>query len=139
LKDGLDKWLFFFNNSKDLDAQKLPSQLQEPEYQEAAGVLEMLTQDEIERQRIYDREKARRDRLSYEKMMERTVNELEQSEKEKELANKEKELANKEKAKAEKEKQRAEKKSKQLEQKSKQLEQKLEAEKRMFLIDQIHF
>ncbi len=63
--------LYFLNNGIRLDPDQLPKTMRVPEVEEAVGVLKMLTQDEIERERYEAREKARRDALSWESAMER--------------------------------------------------------------------
>ncbi len=75
LSEPLDLWLYFLNNGMQLDPEDLPTVFQVPELDEAMGALRMLTQDEIERARYEDREKARRDALSWERAMERRLSE----------------------------------------------------------------
>lgn len=65
LADPLDAWLYFLNNASELDASHLPLSLQRPEIEEAVEVLEMLTQDEVQREHYEAREKARRDAASW--------------------------------------------------------------------------
>ena len=63
--------MYFLNNGEGLDPENLPAQLRVAEVNEAMSVLREVTQDEIERARYEDREKARRDALSWEKALER--------------------------------------------------------------------
>ena len=71
LTDALDLWLYFLNNGQGLDPENLPARLRVAEVKEAMSVLREVTQDELERARYYDREKARMDALSWEKALER--------------------------------------------------------------------
>lgn len=71
LVDALDAWLYFLNNGKELDPQNLPGSLHRPEIEEAVEVLEMLTQDEVQREFYEAREKARRDAASWQAAIER--------------------------------------------------------------------
>jgi predicted transposase/invertase (TIGR01784 family) len=70
LADTLDAWLYFLNNGKELDPENLPGSLRRPEIEEAVEVLEMLTQDEVQREVYEAREKARRDAQSWQSTLE---------------------------------------------------------------------
>ena len=65
LSGPLDLWLYFLNNAKWLDPDNLPESLRVAELKEAVDVLRQLTQEERERERYEDRERARRDALSW--------------------------------------------------------------------------
>jgi predicted transposase/invertase (TIGR01784 family) len=86
LSDPLEKWIYFLNNGKDLEVEELPASLQEPQIQEAVRTLHMLTQDELERERYEAREKARRDAISWQKMLENAQRAVEQSQQQAEQA-----------------------------------------------------
>ena len=75
LQDPLEKWLYFLNNAQELDPAHLPASLQEVPISEAVRALDMLTQDEVERERYEAREKAKRDHLSWEKALQRAQQE----------------------------------------------------------------
>jgi predicted transposase/invertase (TIGR01784 family) len=75
LKNELDDWLYFLRYAEELDTQALPPALRIPEIQQAMEVLTMLTQSDLERERYEARLKLERDRISFEKRMQRLATE----------------------------------------------------------------
>ncbi len=71
LGDSLDIWLYFLNNGEGLSLENLPEPMRISEVEEAMSVLKALTQEELERQRYFDREMARQDALSRRAAMEK--------------------------------------------------------------------
>jgi predicted transposase/invertase (TIGR01784 family) len=65
LADPLDVWCYFLVHGAELDTDNLPQALRTPPVRRAMEVLQMLTQDELERERYESRLKAERDRVSY--------------------------------------------------------------------------
>ena len=65
LRDALDKWLYFFRYAEKMDPRALPAALEESVYQRAVRELEMLTKDDLERERYEARVKGIRDHLSF--------------------------------------------------------------------------
>ena len=76
LTDSLDKWLYFLNNGEGLNPEDLPESIRIPEVEEAMSVLKALTEEEREWHRYFDREKARRDAVSWRSWVERTKADL---------------------------------------------------------------
>jgi predicted transposase/invertase (TIGR01784 family) len=64
LKEPLDKWAYFFLNAESMDPNELPAALSDAVFHHAMKELEMLTKDELERERYEAREKAIRDQQS---------------------------------------------------------------------------
>jgi predicted transposase/invertase (TIGR01784 family) len=75
LASALDTWLYFLRYAEKLDTQALPPALQIPEIQQAMEVLTMLTQSDLERERYEARLRLERDRISFEKNMQRLATE----------------------------------------------------------------
>ena len=65
LRNALDKWLYFFRYAETMDPRALPAALEESVYQRAVRELEMLTKDDLERERYEARVKGIRDHLSF--------------------------------------------------------------------------
>jgi predicted transposase/invertase (TIGR01784 family) len=65
LTDPLDVWCYFLVHGAALDTDNLPAALRIPAVQRAMEVLQMLTQNDLERERYLARLKAERDRVSY--------------------------------------------------------------------------
>jgi predicted transposase/invertase (TIGR01784 family) len=65
LADPLDVWCYFLVHGADLDTDNLPQALRVPAVQRALEVLNMLTQNDLERQRYEARLKDQRDRSSF--------------------------------------------------------------------------
>ncbi len=78
LNDKVEKWIYFFNNAMKMDVSELPKSLDEAEYAEAIGALAMLDQNELDRELYEARERAKRDRLSWENAFKRKNLEVEQ-------------------------------------------------------------
>lgn len=76
LSDPLDCWLYFLNNGSSLDPDDLPASMHRPEIEKAVEVLEMLTQDEAQREMYEAREKARRDAASWQSALEQWKQEV---------------------------------------------------------------
>ena len=64
LADPLDRWLYFLVNGEQLDRDTLPPQLDMLEIRHAMEELEMLTKNELERERYENRLKAIRDDIA---------------------------------------------------------------------------
>ena len=71
----LDRWLYFLRYAEALDTVSLPPALRIPEIEQAMEVLTMLTQSDIERERYEARLKLERDRISFEKRMQKLATE----------------------------------------------------------------
>jgi predicted transposase/invertase (TIGR01784 family) len=65
LNDPLDTWCYFLVHGAVLDTDNLPPALRTPAILRAMEVLQMLTQNDLERERYQARLKAERDRFSY--------------------------------------------------------------------------
>jgi predicted transposase/invertase (TIGR01784 family) len=75
LQSELDPWLYFLRYAEGLDTEALPPALQIPEIEHAMEVLTMLTQSDLERERYEARLKLERDRISFEKRMQKLATE----------------------------------------------------------------
>jgi len=64
LADPADVWLYFLRHAEILDSERLPAALDTPEIHRALEELNVLTQNELERERYLTRVKLQRDELS---------------------------------------------------------------------------
>ncbi len=64
LSDPLDVWLYFLRHAETLDSDKLPATLNTPEIRQALEELNVLSQNDLERERYLARVKVQRDELS---------------------------------------------------------------------------
>jgi predicted transposase/invertase (TIGR01784 family) len=71
LTTPLDLWLYFLQNGNGLDADELPSRMNTPQIRQAMEVLQMLAQNDIERELYEGRLKAQRDMATLEAERER--------------------------------------------------------------------
>jgi len=62
---AFDIWCYYLVHGAELDADSLPARLAIPSVRRAMEVLEMLTQNDLERERYETRLKAQRDQISF--------------------------------------------------------------------------
>jgi predicted transposase/invertase (TIGR01784 family) len=65
LTDSLDAWCYFLSHGTDLDSDQLPSAMQTPMVQRAMEVLDMLSKNDVERERYRARLKWERDQTAF--------------------------------------------------------------------------
>ncbi len=80
LRDELEAWLYLFQHPEAIDPEHLPAKMDQPIYREAIKELEMLTKDEIERERYESRQKAILDQRSFANELKRMAEKAEQAE-----------------------------------------------------------
>ena len=71
LVDAVEKWVYLLRNAAELNPDDVPTVLNEPIYQQAIQEWEMLTKDDIERERYASRMKAIMDQRTWEATIER--------------------------------------------------------------------